>query len=205
MPPLPVIVNRYLVFQHWTKSHELHGMGNRFCIHDTTAVATTVQIATKVAAVYQATLLTVMDSDVTMGATDIIPLDGVSSTVTFNTASVGATGGHNTGNAMPNSLAQVVAWQTGVRGKSKRGRSFLCSPNDDMVTNVEVQALTGTAIANLQTQAAAFLSGLFGGAAPALTLEVLSRKLGSSTLVLNARADANVHTRRSRYERVPRH
>jgi hypothetical protein len=144
-------------------------------------------------------------TDYTCDQTDVLPLDGASSTTTFVTASSGAVGAHATGLGQPNSLAAVVAWQTGLKGRSKRGRNFLCAPSSDQLVDARTQALTAAALNGLQVAGTAFLVNLAAAPAPSLNLRVLSRKLGQAQLVTAARADPVVHTQRRRYEKVARH
>jgi hypothetical protein len=204
--PLPVIADHFLVFQTWFDAVELHPMGNRFCVKDNSLSATPQQVADRVALSFANALMPLAASSITMGQTNIIPLDGSTATSTWVTPSAGTVGGHTSGNATPNDSCVTVAWQSGFRGKSKRGRSFLFHPQTDQVGDARTLVLTTGALSAWQTNVNAFLSDLASGTpAPSLTLMVLSRKLGTSVPVIQARVDQQVHVQRRRLERVARH
>jgi hypothetical protein len=200
--PLPVIANTWLVSQRLSQPSELHDMRNVFCIQDLAGAATTAAMAESFADVYVANLLPVMSSGVVFGATDMIKLDGVSSVNTIATDSVGQTGGHATGNQAPELLAFGITWQSGVRGKSKRGRSYLPGLSTDQLLDLRARALTTTAFTALQTAASGFVAG--GPADPTTPwiLTVLSRKLGTAQAIVTGRANPNAVVQRRRYERV---
>ena len=199
--PLPVIANDFLVSQLLDSSQELHTMANVFCVN-TDGTASPSQVATQVAAAYAANLLPVMRSDITLHDTLVIPLDGTTPTQRFTTASAGSTGGHGTGNALPNELCQVITWRTSHRGRSFRGRSYLPGASSDMLVNTEVRALTGAQVTALAAAATGFRTALNGAGAHAVLLEVLSRHLGSSLGVISASANPNMCNQRRRFEKV---
>jgi hypothetical protein len=205
MPALPTIVHGFLVTQHWNHTVQLHGMVNRFAVVDNSSPITPSAVANKVALAYANRFMPLFDGSYTLGQTDVLPLDGVSSTQTYTTPSAGVSGGHNTGNALPNAVSAVVAWQTGLKGRSKRGRSYLMTPNSDQVVDVRGQTPTTAFITALQAAATAFISDLASLPNEQLQLVVLSRKLGTVQNVITARADALLHTQRRRYEKVARH
>jgi hypothetical protein len=205
MPALPVIPATYLVSQGLLDSLQRHEFFNVMAVHDNTGVATESAIATKFAAQYQAHLMPFMSSAVDLGDTSVLALDGTSSTQTFVTPSAGGTGGHGTGNALPYAVALVIAWQTGLRGRSKRGRSYFPGVQDDMMQHSTTNDLTATQITAMSVGGNAFIAGLQGGAAPALSLGILSRVHGTFVDVINARADASAGVQRRRYEKVARH
>jgi len=205
MPALPVIAGDYLITQHSLEVNERHVFANVLAVHDTTGGSTLSAIATKFAAQWAAHLLPFMNNGLALGDTDVLPLDGSSSTQTFVTPSAGAFGGHGTGNALPYAVCMVVAWQTGLRGRQHRGRSYLPGATDDMTQHFGANDLTATQVTAISTGANAFIAGLAGGGAPSLALGVLSRVHGIFTDVVNARADQSLGIQRRRYEKVARH
>lgn len=203
--PLPVIANEYLVTQFIVPTSGRHNFANVFCIHDTTGAATVAAIAAKVAASYASAIMPLISPTLHMGQTAVIPLDGVSATQTFTTLSSGTAGGHVGSTDLPNALSFVCKWQTGFRGRSHRGRSFIPGVSLDQVASAESNPLTNAATVALSSAGTNFLSALTGGAAPSLTLHVLSRKLGTSLAAASASGDAVAHIQRRRYESVARH
>jgi hypothetical protein len=99
----------------------------------------------------------------------------------------------------------VVAWQTGFRGKDKRGRSYFPGLTSTNVPDPGVNVLAPAMVSAMASGANAFLAGLTGGAAPSLELAIISRKHGIATNVGNARCDSAIGIQRRRYEKVARH
>src|SRR5579872_2766125 len=201
--PFPVIPNSYLVTQHWDKvGHERHTFASVFCVFRPSGTATNSQIATSFAAAFASTLWQEVSAGATLGATDILPLDGVTPTQSYVTASAGTAGGHTTGNSVPNVMQAVVTWQTAHRGKSYRGRTYLAPLTSDQVVDIATNQLTSGTVASLQSLANGFLTDLLASSPSPLNLMVLSRKLGVASGVLTARANTYVGVQRRRYERV---
>jgi hypothetical protein len=198
--PLPVIPNGFLVTQRITSVPELHDMDNVFCVL-CSASTSGPDIADAFADAYAATFDAVRSSAMVLGTTSVLPLDGITPTGTFVTDKTGDTGGHNTGTPMPNACAFGITWQTAHRGKSYRGRSYIPGVSTDQVVDTKTRTLTAGAQTVLQTAAAAF-TGSLAAQTPALTLVVLSRKLGLATTVTTGRSNPGVVEQRRRYERV---
>lgn len=202
MPPLPVITDAYIVFQRIRSTIELHDMGCKICVKDTTGTATQAAIAAKVAATWQADMLPIIGDFMTMGETEVTALDGHSSVNTFVTGAFGAAGSWPGGTALPECLAMGVTWQTGVRGRSHRGRNYVPGPSTDMPVNILKRDLTGAATTAIGTAAGNFLRDLAIGAGAQLALQVLSKKLGIITPVINLRPNGGLVEQRRRYEKV---
>jgi hypothetical protein len=200
--PLPIVANHYLVTQHLIMPAQRHEFINRLCMFTDTGTAS--QLATHVAASYAAGM-THWSDQVTLGSTDVLPLDGITSTTSFVTASFGHAGGHNTGDALPNSSAFVWSLQTGERGRERRGRMYIPGVRADELVDIRENTLTPAFLANLQADANAFLAAITVAGPPAYALAVLSRRGGFATAVDNIRANINVGVQRRRYERVARH
>jgi hypothetical protein len=201
--PLPVIAQTALVTQKITSTPELHDMDNVFCVGFAGAPALA-DIADAMADAYSSTLLTIMSAAVSLGTTLVTLLDGTTPTATFTTDKAGTAGGHGTGNGFPLSIAQGITWQTALRGRSFRGRSYLPGCTDDMFVNARVRTLSNGQFAALQAQATAFIASLVGQT-PALALLVLSRKLQEAHTVTFGRANTGGVEQRRRYERVAHH
>jgi len=180
-------------------------MGCRMCVFDVGGVGTASQVANSVADGWAQDFMPLATSDYTLGTTDVIKLDGTSSTQTITTTSATTPGSYGFGNALPNVTSMVIAWQTGVRGRSHRGRSYLFSPTTNQVTQPQTSDLTGAAITALTTAGNNFLVRIASNHPIALNLAVLSRTLGVATAVTNARGDPIAHVQRRRYEPVARH
>ncbi len=201
--PLPVIANTVLVTQKFDDvGHERHQMACVFGIQKSAGTGSHATIADEVAGAFAGSLWAVASAGWQLGETDIIALDGTSPTQTVVSAVFGQAGGHGTGNAMPNALCQVVTWQTDVRGKSHRGRSYIPMGASDQLTDPRTNLLTSGAVAALQTEADNFLSLLNSSSPVTIDLVVVSRKLGTASLVTSSRANAAVGIQRRRYERV---
>jgi hypothetical protein len=205
MPALPVIAGSYLITQRLLEPNERHVFVNVMAVHDATGGSSASSIAEKFAVSYSNHILPFMSNSVTMGDTSVLPLDGSSSTQTFITTADGNIGGHNTGTSLPYAVAMVLAWQTGLRGRSKRGRSFIPGVTTDMMLATGANGLTATQLTAMATGGNAFIAALLGGAAPSLALGVLSRVHGTFTDVTNARADGGAGIQRRRFEVVARH
>lgn len=202
MPPLPIIPQAYLIAQHFTRTDELHDYVNVMTVQDHTPPHTPLQIAEKFALAFGASLFSVMDVGVTFGETEVTPLDGTSAVETFETAQFGSHGGHTTGGAYPVSGSQLITWQTGIRGRQNRGRTYLVGVTDDMVVTPAERALTNAQLAVLQLAGTGFLADLIAGAHPELHLMVLSRRGAHATEALTARANLGVCSQRRRFEVV---
>ena len=202
MPPLPVITNTFLVTQHYTATNARHDFITRFCIG--TADTSLAQIADDVADQIKANILLMMSSEITLGNTDVLPLDGTSSTSTFTTDSAGSAGGDAAGTPLPYSSCFLTTWQTGLRGRSKRGRTYWPGVRTDRVVHPESNVLNPADVSNLTTLSAGIITGLQGEAIPKF-LQVLSIKHGFVNTVQNARGNPSVAVQRRRYERVARH
>jgi hypothetical protein len=153
---------------------------------------------------YKNRLLLLMSSDILLGNTDVLPLDGTSSTVSYTTASAGSAGGNASGSDMPEAIAQIIKWQTGTRGRSHRGRSYLPGVRSNLLNDPRTNALTPTAVANLATYGLDFLNDLAALGHPQ-SMAILSIKLGIATQVHYAVGNPNAGIQRRRYEAVARH
>lgn len=205
MPPLPVITNGYLVTQHYVAAGELHDYVNVVMVVNATTGATHAQIAGKVAQSIASTFMTVIPSFITLGVTDVLPLDGTSAKETFATPAFGTAGSVGVTTPFPISVGQLVTLQTGLRGRSHRGRMYLPGLSNDYVTADTQRQLTNAAHAALQTEGTAFLTILAGTPTPSLILGVLSRRLNAYTPVVVVRASSVACSQRRRYERVAHH
>ena len=201
--PLPTIPNTWQVAQHLTQPGALHQFVNVFTVSTTGTDHTIADVAEKVAGAYAAELLPIIGSSVALGDTYVTPLDGSSGAVIVSTTHKGATGGHIGGNDMPDALAYCISWRTLGRGRSHRGRTFLPGVRTDRVTSQADSPLTTAAITDLQTAGDGFLVALADVAtAPVLLLEVLSRKLGSTSTVVATKANPHACLQRRRYEKT---
>ncbi len=199
MPALPVITDAFLITQH-LNADTVHPMINRFCVLNTAGVMLSTDVA-NFALSYKNRFLPNMSSDQVMGNTDVLPLDGTSSTTSWTTASAGSAGGNASGTDLPEACAQVITWQTGVRGRSHRGRTYLPGVRSNIVVDVRTNQLTTGATTALSTAAAAFIADLHWYT-PTLNLQVLSIKLGVCTPVTHGRGNSYVGIQRRRYEKV---
>jgi hypothetical protein len=202
MPSLPVIPNAFLIFQQLVGTNARAQMGTRHCViaPSSTAPAT---VAGTFAAAYSAHLLYNLCSSISMGDTEVTPLDGVSPVQSFATSSFGHTGG-DSGVPLPYNNNITITWRTGTRGRSHRGRTFLPGINPANLSAADGHLLSSSAQGVFAGDAAAFLSTLATGA-PALTLEVLSLKLGATTTVVSASCNPSLTVQRRRLEKVARH
>jgi hypothetical protein len=201
MPALPVIPNGFLIAQQLIGSPFAdHPFINRFCVV-CTGSSDRAAIAEQFADSYADTLLSVISAAIQMGATEVTPLDGTSTTLTVNTAQVGTNGGHTVNIRFPWALALGTTWQSAQRGRSHRGRTYLPGVDGDMLIDEGTKFLKTTVTAALQAAATGFISDLVGGT-PSLVLQVLSRHLGVATPVIGARANNAAVMQRRRYERV---
>lgn len=206
MPALPVIPNGFLVFQKIHSSVELHEMGCRICVVAPASGADPADVAQVVADSFRDTLFHVVSNSFSLGNTDVLPLDGIRSTTEYTTDAVGATGSSGAGGAnLPECCAFGITLQTGVRGRSHRGRMYLPGVTGSQVVDERARSLTSTALSALSTHAGDFLTTLAGSVLQPLVLNVLSRRLGVATPVTNMRANPGLVLQRRRYERVARH
>lgn len=199
--PLPVIAGSSLVVQHLESADELHTMINRFCVHHNAGAPTPGQLADQVAQHYAATILSLMGDTISLGVTDVTPLDGTTPTETFATPSVGAVGSITTGVNLPLATSLVISWRTGTRGRSHRGRSYLPGVTSTHVVDARSRQLTPAIVASITLQARAFISALAADSF-SLELQVLSRKLGTATLITDGLGNPGVCLQRRRYEEV---
>jgi hypothetical protein len=201
MPVLPVIPNAFLIAQQ-TNGHPIedHPFINRFCVLCTSS-ADRAAIADAFAAAFTASIMGMPSSDVTVGLTEVTPLDGTSTTLTRATPSFGTAGAGPLTIRLPWSLAFGITWQSAQRGRSHRGRSYIPGVDGSTVTDSSTRPLKPAFVAALQGAGDAFIAHLVA-AAPSMALQVLSRKLGVATPVISSRANIGVVEQRRRYERV---
>jgi hypothetical protein len=203
--PLPVIADAFLVTQHLSIAAGRHGFVNRICVHDTLSGQTPSAVAGAVASAYATAIMPLLSTSITEGVTDVLPLDGVSSTQTFVTDSAGTVGGYGGGTDVPATTCAVWSLQTGHRGRSKRGRMYLPGTRSTMPVAIEANAINPAFVTSWQIGANAFLGHLNGTAPAHLALMVLSRHLSSVQAVVNIRMDTNLGVQRRRFEAVARH
>jgi hypothetical protein len=203
MAALPVIPDTYLITQHLSPTLSRHPFINRFCVTEATHLYNAADAAA-FALTYKTNILPLMSSDILLGNTDVLPLDGTSSTASYTTASAGSAGGNSAGTDMPEACALVIAWQTGHRGRSYRGRSYIPGVRTNYVTDPRTNNVTSAGITALTTAGNNFIAGLLA-LAVGQGLDVLSLKLGVKTTVANARGNATLGIQRRRYESVARH
>jgi hypothetical protein len=201
MPALPVLAKTWIVTQHYDASNARHQFITRHCLTSAGTPALSV-IATDMAHTIASRMMLMLSNEITMGNTDVLPLDGTSSTTTFTTADAGTIGSDAAGQALPYSSCLLTTWQTGQRGKSKRGRTYWPGVRSDRVIHPESNLVNPSDVANITTFGNDIIADL---SANGLELSVLSIKHGFTTLVSNARGSATVAVQRRRYERVARH
>jgi hypothetical protein len=200
---LPVIADTFIVTQHLSPTFSRAPQINRFCVTTSDGIFSAGDAAA-FSLIYKNRFLPIMSSDIVLGNTDVLPLDGVSSTASYTTASAGSAGGNSSGTDLPNAVAQVVAWQTGLRGRSKRGRTYLPGVRSNIVSDNRASALTSAAVTALATAGNNVINDLF--VLPhSVELRVLSLKEGSAAVVTHARGNAVTGLQRRRYNKVARH
>lgn len=205
MPALPIIPDTYIVSQLTTTPGEREpALVNRFCVTlPVTGTPPLSEVAEQVAKSYHTAFGPLQSSPYNVGTTEVLPLDGVTPTNVFATSVIGAAGTGG-GNPLPVALAYGITWQTGIRGRSKRGRSFIPGVDNSRVLDFKFSGLSGAAITALGNAAATFLTGLSTAVSGGVALElmVLSRKLGTVTVVSSGRPNPNLTIQRRRFERV---
>lgn len=114
-------------------------------------------------------------SDVTFGSCDVTPLDGSSPT-----ANVPYSAGVHGGGSSPCSAANsclVITWETGIRGRNHRGRSFLGGIPAASLESGAARWGAGL-ITDANDAVDGFINGLAGGD-PSLQLLVVSQRAES--------------------------
>ncbi len=192
MTPLPVIADVYRVALNWSNDTPGQSAENVMHFH---AVGSS---AAAVGAVLDANVVNDMWKPVcsTSGvdSLSITPLDGSSATVLFTTESSNWTG-ETEGDWSPAS-APVVAFSTGLRGRSYRGRLFLPFCAEGAISD---GALTGALAADVQDAWIAFAGDL---SVTAVSHVVASYKHASATAVTAYTVASAIGTQRRRQTRV---
>lgn len=201
MGALPIIAGAYLVAQQTNGTpEELHPFVNRFCVLCLTS-PTSHDVAEAFSTAYFTAFENVITAAVKLGSTEVTKLDGTSPTVTVDGAHFGTAFGGPLVVRFPWTLAFGITWQTAIRGRSTRGRSYIPGVDGSQVLDSGTRPLTALAITELQAAGDALIANL-AAATPAMALEVLSIKHGSIADVVASRANPNVVEQRRRYERV---
>jgi hypothetical protein len=207
--PLPVIDDAFIITQQFnvTSEDQIHPPVIRMCVNsaNTHETGNLSLLAHNFADDYQGSILAQQAAFITLGDTEILPLDGVTPGTTFTTSSAGDAGGVGSGTAQPNSMATLCTWQTGIRGRSYRGRNYFPGTTTSMVVNPHQRDLLADYVTDLQDACTAFLGS--GPAWPegAYLLQVLSIKLGTCSPVVAARVNPGLCEQRRRLEKVARH
>ena len=126
---------------------------------------------------------------------DVLPLDGVSATVSFVPASW-PVAGETANQPVPSNVARIITLQTGIGGRSNRGRIFLAGEdNGDMLATSTAWEPTKTV--DMFGAAEAFFSALNPGPGGS-QLVVASYKLASARPVTSVVARPYLGTQRRR-------
>lgn len=122
MPPLPVIADVYRVTLAWNTNH---GVSPRNVIHVRSASSDVLEIGANIIEAWTVPdplpLFKCVDSGLSVATLEILPLDGVTASVTIGATGQG--GGGGVGETIPNG-AGVVSFHTAQRGARGRGRLY---------------------------------------------------------------------------------
>jgi hypothetical protein len=142
-------------------------------------------------------MMTGIPASVAMDYIDVTPLDGTSTTVRTPTGSAGEFVGEQTGDWSPQ-VASVVKLQTGLRGRSFRGRVFRPFTAEETASD---GFLDNANVLLLQTAWENFIASLAADAFSD-TLVVASYKLAEKTPVVAVSAERALATQRRRQSRL---
>jgi len=125
----------------------------------------------------------------------VLPLDGTSATVEYVPATW-PQGGTGSAPPVPSLVARIITWNTGVGGRSNRGRSYIAGEHSaDIIAPATLWTPESTD--NWTTAAGAFIAALNPGPGGS-TLAVASYKLASARPVTSAIARQYFGTQRRR-------
>lgn len=192
MPPLPVIADIFRTAIEWSNPNGLGHAAN--VMHISGPGKTPTQLMTSLEARVAAGMWSWVDSASTIDQVVITPLDGTSATVTFNTSG-GAkwTGGSGAATGVPQASG-IIKLQTGIRGRSNRGRLFLPWVAENEQSNGILQDVTA-----VNTAWGNFANGLV---TDGFALGVASYLHSNWHQATNVSAENHLGTQRRRNDRI---
>lgn len=120
--PLPVIADCFRVAFIWKDAGTGQTAAN--IMHFQASASNAIDVKNDIDAAVTAAMWTVQEANAQVIRLDIIKLDGSSGTVSFPVSGAKWTGGGAASDFAPN-VSNIVKMQTGLRGRSRRGRIYL--------------------------------------------------------------------------------
>jgi hypothetical protein len=196
MPPLPVISNTSRCALHYVATGGAYAVNVIHITHEA-GTPSAGDTGAAIVAAWPNHMMTGIPGSVAMDYIDVTPLDGVSTTVRTPTGSAGEFVGEQAGDWLAQ-VASIVKLQTGLRGRSFRGRVYRPFTAEETATN---GFLDSANVALLQTAWENFIASLAADAFSD-TLVVASYKLATKDPVVSVNAEAALATQRRRQTRL---
>lgn len=183
--PLPVIANVYRVTLNWNRVGAIRPVN----VLNFVSTGSATHVGSVISGAFTSGMFDCMRTDAILNNLSILPLDGVSGTITYSGFSV--TGNAGTGDFEPSTCA-VVSLKTGLRGPKHRGRVFIGPVAQSKDINGTL-ADAGT----IQTSWNTFATAI-AAATPTVNLGVASYKFASFQDVATITCDSVVGVQRRR-------
>lgn len=113
-------------------------------MHFQRAGGTAIDVKNDIDAHVTAAMWGVQEANAQVTELDIIKLDGSTGTVAFTVSGAKWTGGGSSADSAPN-VANIIKMQTGLRGRSNRGRVYLPMVGENQTTNGAIPSVGVTA------------------------------------------------------------